>query len=195
MIQGKISLHTAFIGWKNNANREQVNLELKNILKLFSWTLLAMMNNIVVVTRLFSNPWTFYFELWSRCNAASNAGLLWAIQSLLVVVNKMECELIFSIFYLIASMYFLFGCFCFSLNNLIGEAQLLVTQKFLLCPTNKDRNKSFEHKHNKVKNPNLLETNQLAIYKRGQGLHFQCSNHSATLPSLFLNSNVPVCFK
>ena len=100
----------------------------------------------------------------------------------------MECERIFSIFYLIASIYFLFGCCCFSLNNLIGEAQLLVTQKFMLCPIKEARNKSFEHKHNKVENPNLLETNQLAIYKGGQGLHFQCSNHSAMLPSLFFNS-------
>ena len=140
----------------------------KNMLKLFSWTLLVMMNkNILVSTRFFSNPWTFYFAPWSRCNAASNAVLLWAIQSLLVVVNKMECEWIFSIFYLIASIYFLFGCCCFSLNNLIGEAQLLVTQKFMLCPINEARNKFFEHKHNKVENPNLLETNQLAIYKGG----------------------------
>ena len=107
----------------------------------------------------------------------------------------MECERIFSIFYLIASIYFLFGCCCFSLNNLIGEAQLLVTQKFMLCPINEARNKSFEHKHNKVENPNLLETNQLAIYKGGQGLHFQFSNHPAMLPSLFLTLNVPACFR
>ena len=61
-------------------------------------------------------------------------------------------------------------------------------------------------KHNRVKNPNWLEPNQLAFYKRGRGvelgttinksswhswvgieprafkLQVQCSNHSATLP-------------
>lgn len=59
---------------------------------------------------------------------------------------------------------FFFVVVVFSLNDLIGEAQFLVTQKFLLCPTNKDRNKSFEHKHIKVKNPNFLETNQSRLF-------------------------------
>ena len=34
MIQGKINLHAVFIGWKNNANGEQVNLE-KNVKAVF----------------------------------------------------------------------------------------------------------------------------------------------------------------